>query len=243
MVVSSNALVLVDTNICIEREDPHLVRRNVRRLFELLTRSRVQYVVHPQTFDESSGDQNHEQKYFFISKLCCYPLLRSPPNPDNDSEFLIRVGRSSDESDRVDNALLYAVYKGAVAFLITEDRVKKTSIHAKAQKLGIKEKVLTVDEALKKLEEQSHFDNVSFSWSEAFVDHTRDKVLGATVGFVGRSDELSHLRAVIDDPDVRAVVISGLLGVGKTRIALQATKHRQDDVVAIAPPIQDLLKI
>lgn len=188
--------------------------------------------MHPKTFDESSRGQKHEQKYFFISKLGCYPLLRSPPDPNNDDEFLNTVGRSSEKNDRVDNALLYAVYKGAVTCLITEDK----AIRAKAKKLGIKEKVITVDGALKILDQQSHFDNISFTWSEAFVDHTRDKVLGATVELIGRADEVNQLRALIEDQNVRAIVISGLPGIGKTRITLKATEYRQDDVLAIAPP-------
>lgn len=232
MVASSKALVLLDTNICIARENSHLVKRNVRRLFEHLARLRVNYVVHPKTFDESSRGQKPEKKYFFISKLGCYPLLRSPPDPNNDDEFLNTVGRSSKKSDRVDNALLYAVYKGAVTCLITEDK----AIRAKAKKLEIKEKVITVDGALKILDQQSHFDNISFTWSEAFVDHTRDKVLGATVELVGRADEVNQLRSLIGDQNVRAIVISGLPGVGKTRITLKATEYRQDDVLAIAPP-------
>lgn len=232
MVASSKALVLLDTNICIAREDPLLVKRNVRQLFEHLARLRVNYVVHPKTFDESSRGQKHEQKYFFISKLGCYPLLRSPPDPNNDDEFLNTVGRSSEKSDRVDNALLYAVYKGAVTCLITEDK----AIRANAKKLRVKEKVISVDGALKILDQKSHFDNISFTWSEAFVDHTRDKVLGATVELVGRADEVNQLRSLIEDQNVRAIVISGLPGVGKTRITLKATEYRQDDVLAIAPP-------
>jgi hypothetical protein len=232
LVASSKALVLLDTNICIAREDPLLVKRNVRQLFEHLARLRVNYVVHPKTFDESSRGQKHEQKYFFISKLGCYPLLRSPPDPNNDDEFLNTVGRSSEKSDRVDNALLYAVYKGAVTCLITEDK----AIRANAKKLRIKEKVISVDGALKILDQKSQFDNISFTWSEAFVDHTRDKVLGATVELVGRADEVNQLRSLIEDQNVRAIVISGLPGVGKTRITLKATEYRQDDVLAIAPP-------
>jgi len=230
----SNTLILIDTNVCIEREDSHLVSSNVRILFERLARLQIPYVVHPQTFNESRSNPGHEQKYFFISKLCCYPLLRSPPNPDNDDTFLNIVGRSEDE--RVDNALLYAVYKGRVSSLITEDKAQKTSIHAKAQKLKIQNKVLTVDRALQVLDEQPRFDNISFTWVEAFVDHTRNKVLGATVELIGRDEELRQLRSLVDGQDTQAVVVSGLPGVGKTRLALHATEHRQNDVIAIAPP-------
>jgi hypothetical protein len=241
LVTPSNKLALVDTNVCIEREDTHIVASNVRRLFERLARLQIPYVVHPQTFNESRSNPNHEQKYFFISKLCCYPLLRSPPNPDDDNTFLNIVGRPSEgsehfDNERVDNALLYAVYKGAVSCLITEDKVQKKSIHAKAKKLKIQKKVLTVDRALEIFDERPRFDNISFTWVEALVDHIRDKVLGATVELIGRGKELGQLRSLVDDQDVQAVVISGLPGVGKTRLALHASEHRQDDVIAIAPP-------
>ncbi|MEM2180334.1 MAG: hypothetical protein QXP32_05925 [Nitrososphaeria archaeon] len=54
------------------------------------------------------------------------------------------VGLPSNVNEDVDNKILYAVYKNAVDFLITEDK----EILDKSLKLNIKNKVLSIDEAL-----------------------------------------------------------------------------------------------
>lgn len=77
-----------------------------------------------------------------------------------------------------------------------------------------------------------YFATGSFStWQEAKRRHTEAKVFGGAVKLVGRGDELAALRGLVDDPDVRAIVLTGPHNIGKSRLALEATGHRFLDVV------------
>ena len=80
-----------------------------------------------------------------LSKIRTYPLLDRPPNPNTDLEYLNTVKSEVADNKAIDNAILYAVYKDAVDFLITEDR----GIHKKALKLGIDDRVLLINDALR----------------------------------------------------------------------------------------------
>lgn len=75
-------------------------------------------------------------------------MLESPPNPLEDDNYLDLVGKTDNEHEIVDNHILFAVYKNAVDFVITEDR----SIHKKASRLGIEDRVFSLEDALTTLE-------------------------------------------------------------------------------------------
>ena len=52
---------------------------------------------------------------------------------------------------------------------------------------------------------------------------------------------MSRLRSLVDDPRVRVIVLSGPHDMGKSRLALEATRHRPHDVVqALDPRSMDL---
>jgi hypothetical protein len=77
-----------------------------------------------------------------------------------------------------------------------------------------------------------YFATGSFStWQEARRRHTEAKVFGGAVTLVGRGDELAALGGLVDDPDIRAIVLTGPHNIGKSRLALEATPHRFLDVV------------
>jgi hypothetical protein len=79
-----------------------------------------------------------------LSKIGAYPLLEMPPVPEEDPKFFNIIERDHEVHDLIDNHIIYAVYKDAVDFLVTEDR----DIHKKAIKLGIDNRVLLIAEAL-----------------------------------------------------------------------------------------------
>lgn len=140
--------ILIDTNIIIDREDNKIISKNLQRVLNILNRERVQILIHPLSKDEINRDKNLERKSISLSKLSTYPLLESPPNPFEDTNYLNLVGKTDNEHEIVDNHILFAVYKNAVDFVITEDR----GIHKKASKLGIEERVFTLEDALTTLE-------------------------------------------------------------------------------------------
>jgi hypothetical protein len=101
-------------------------------------------VLHPSSTEDLQRDSNERRKNIMSSKLKAYPFLESPPNPDEDPHYLELVGMGTKDNDKIDNKILYSIYKDAVDFLITEDR----GIHKNSGKLGINERILLIDEAI-----------------------------------------------------------------------------------------------
>lgn len=136
--------VLFDTNVLISRENYHILPENLQELVRILNSLGVVVLVHPRSMDEIKRDRNEERKKIALSKFQTYPLLESPPDPRADKHFLGIVGIPFTVNDYVDNALLYAVHKDAVDFLISEDG----GIHNKALRLNLEDRVLSSEEAL-----------------------------------------------------------------------------------------------
>ncbi|MDI6897159.1 hypothetical protein [Methanocella conradii] len=96
-----------------------------------------------------------------LSKIKSYPILEHPPLPDNN--FINLLGNPHlDDHLKIDIQMLYAVYKNAVHYFITEDK----EIHRFATKLRINDKVLDISTAL-----------VNFSvYDVKLLDHFRVKL-------------------------------------------------------------------
>src|SRR5207245_5370622 len=79
-----------------------------------------------------------------MSKVGSYSLLESPLDSMVGTGFIERIGSPSNPNDEVDSAILYAVYRDAVDYLITEDK----NVRKKAEKAGLRNRVLSIREAL-----------------------------------------------------------------------------------------------
>jgi hypothetical protein len=83
----------------------------------------------------------------------------------------------------------------------------------------------------------AYFANTAFkTWEEANRSHRSQKRFGSSVDFTGREQEIDRLRQMIDDPQIRVIVLSGSHDVGKSRLALEATGHRKNNVVVALDP-------
>ncbi|MBI1745383.1 MAG: hypothetical protein HYR55_02205 [Acidobacteria bacterium] len=83
----------------------------------------------------------------------------------------------------------------------------------------------------------AYFTRESFkTWQEAYQAHQSQKHNGADVELTGREGELNRLKLLVDDPRVRVVVLTGPHDVGKSRLALEATRHRPHYVVQALDP-------
>jgi len=143
--------ILLDTNVYIYREDNRIISNNLQALARILNKMKTDILIHPLSIEELKGDKNEERRKVILSKVHSYRLLESPPVPSNDHKYLDKVNWSKHGKDRVDNSILYAVYKDAVDFLITEDR----GIHEKAKNLGIDNRILLIDDALEIFEKNA----------------------------------------------------------------------------------------
>lgn len=74
------------------------------------------------------------------------------------------------------------------------------------------------------------------TWEEAYRTHRLQKLFGSNIDLVGREEELIRLKSFADDSRVKVVILSGGHDIGKSRLALEATKHRPYDVVLALDP-------
>lgn len=148
--------VLLDTNIFIYREDDHVISENLQELLRILSATKADIIIHPSSIEDLQRDSNERRKDIMSSKLKAYPFLESPPNPDEDTLYLELVNIGTKNNDKIDNKILYSIYKDAADFLITEDR----RIHKKAGKLGMNERILLIDEAIQIFKSYIHREKV-----------------------------------------------------------------------------------
>lgn len=74
------------------------------------------------------------------------------------------------------------------------------------------------------------------TWEDAYQAHRSKKRFSFDADLVGRESELDRLRALIDNSAIRAIIVSGPHDMGKSRLALEATKHRPQNVAVALDP-------
>lgn len=138
--------VLLDTNILIHREAPVVVRDNIGQLFNWLDRLGCVKCVHPVTAGEIGQHQDARVRRSFQAKIAAYHVLQTP------AAMTPSVQALSDETDttqndRNDSIILNELYVQRVDMVITEDR----GLTRKADRLGIGDRVFTIDGFLEKV--------------------------------------------------------------------------------------------
>lgn len=136
--------ILIDTNIFIYREANNKIMANIQNFHALANQLGIQIVVHPRSRNEIEKDSNRKRREISLSKFETYPILKDVPDPKNDTTFYSLLGYSAKSTDYIDDNILYAVYRNAVHLLVTEDK----KMLRKAEKLGIRNKVLSSGEAV-----------------------------------------------------------------------------------------------
>lgn len=137
-------IVLFDTNVLIQREDNNILSDRLTNLLNMMGKLRYQPHVHDVSYLDISNDKDIQRREVNKSKLNAYPRIGKNPLCQNDDVFHNIVGKPSKSNDEIDNHMLYAVYKNAADYLITED----IAMLNKAEKLGIDNKVLSINQAI-----------------------------------------------------------------------------------------------
>lgn len=143
--------VLIDTNILIPLEDtgreldPRMAE--MRRLSQ--QNGHVLYI-HSSQKEDIARDPDERRREIVSSRLRQYQEIPSPPKL-TDAELEEYGWTQKNENDRIDNLLLHAVCRGAVHFLITNDK----KIHANARKAKIQEHVHYLDQFVAYLRTQT----------------------------------------------------------------------------------------
>tara|TARA_Y100000815_G_scaffold40068_1_gene32985 strand:+ start:669 stop:2174 length:1506 start_codon:yes stop_codon:yes gene_type:complete len=143
--------ILIDTNILIELEDNRVITETFAKFYRIANTNDCTIFYHPKAIPiDVSRDKNNERKNIIISKLNKYQSLQDYAKPTTEFNSKFKNNKINDE---IDNKQLFQLEKGFVDFFVTQDN----GIHKNAKKINLEDKVLTIDQALKMLEEQFTF--------------------------------------------------------------------------------------
>lgn len=139
--------ILIDTNLFIPLEQPAPeLDAGLASLVRLAGEHGHQIILHPASVEDIHRDDNADRKAINLAKVAKYPQLESPPVPT--SEELASLGLTdSNDNNRVDNRILFAIYRDAANLLVTED----VKIHRKAGRLGLSARVHYTQQAVEAL--------------------------------------------------------------------------------------------
>lgn len=137
---------LLDTNIIIHREANKMINQDIGILYRWLDRAKYIKCVHSLTISEIQKYKNRETVETFQVKLDSYELI-DIPSPLQEEVLAISEEIDVNGNDKNDTQLLNEVFVGRVDILITQDK----KIRTKAEKLGIGDKVFSIDSFLEKI--------------------------------------------------------------------------------------------
>lgn len=216
--------LLIDTNVLIpleptSQQDTCAETPAAIELHRLAMSSEVPLVIHPIQQTDLSQDRDIRRQAMRIQLARKYPDIPSAPRPD--SELIHDVGSPAPGSnDWVDAHLLAAVKCHAVSFLISHDR----RLLRKARKLGIEERVISVDQACALLRPR----NVAIPSALPSIrfDHCHNLDLADAIFDGFRSDYPEF------DQWFRQKCLAGF--AGKSRLAVVATLAGKKELAGLA---------
>ncbi|MDR1973849.1 MAG: hypothetical protein LBQ31_04150 [Bacteroidales bacterium] len=191
---------LLDTNIVIHRETPNVRNLSIGTLFKWLDKARYAKCVHSVTIEELNKNSNIETRNSFNAKIQSYEILQmvAPLRQE-----VVAVSNEIDitENDKNDTILLNEIYSDRVDILISEDK----KIHLKAQRLGIEDKVYTIDSFLEMIVsefpdlidynvlavKQEYFGNINLS--DPFFDSLKEDYPGFEKWFNKKAEEKAYI--------------------------------------------------
>lgn len=137
--------LLLDANILIHREARTVVRSDIGTLFRWIDQLHYEKWIHPGSLEEITKHADPEVVRTLEIKLGSYSVLKTtaPDTPE------ITEIRSSDKTpnDEVDTSLVAELLAERVDAIISEDR----GVHRKAARLGLINRVFTIDAFLEKV--------------------------------------------------------------------------------------------
>lgn len=145
--------VLLDTNIFIYREGEHELTEEMKLLAKILLDSnQYKLRIHPLTLKELGKIKDEGRRNACLSRASIYTKLSSPPV--RPTSMLSIIGSESKENDFIDNCILHAIVSECADYLITND----FDVIRKANVLGIKDRVLSINDAISMFREKEILD-------------------------------------------------------------------------------------
>lgn len=136
--------ILLDTNIIIPLEDTSkTLDSSFAELRKLSAEQHHCLYIHPMQLEDINRDKNQNRRKIVLSRLKQYSQIENPPILSDQECNELGLSQSND-NDKVDNNVLFALYRGAVHLLVTNDE----DIHRKASKIGLQDKVYRLEQFL-----------------------------------------------------------------------------------------------
>ena len=136
--------ILIDTNILIPLEDTaRLLDPSLAQLCRLSEANGHVLYTHPSQQEDINRDRDEQRRRIVLSRLEQYQIIPAPPQL-SDAELQQYGWKEDSDNDRIDNLLLHALCRGAVHFLVTNDK----GIHRKARQAQVQEQVHHLDQFL-----------------------------------------------------------------------------------------------
>lgn len=134
--------ILLDTNIIIPLEDTSkILDSSFAELRKLSAEQSHCLYIHPMQLEDINRDKNQERREIVLSRLKQYSQIENPPILSDQECHELGLSQSND-NDKVDNNVLFALYRGAAHLLVTNDE----GIHRKASKIGLQDKVYRLEQ-------------------------------------------------------------------------------------------------
>jgi predicted nucleic acid-binding protein len=191
---------LLDTNIIIHRETPHVRNLSIGTLFKWLDKAKYTKCIHKVTIDELNKNSNIETRNSFNAKIQSYEILQMVAPMKQE---VIDISNEIDvtENDKNDTVLLNEVFSNRVDILVSEDK----KIHLKAQRLNIEDKIYTIDSFLEMVVsefpdlidykvlavKQEYFGNINLS--DTFFDSLKEDYSGFEKWFNRKAEEKAYI--------------------------------------------------
>ncbi len=186
---------LLDTNICIYREDSRVVPDSLSEFLRAASEVNARILIHPISLTELGKDHDNARREMVLSKVAGYEQLTEPPAVT--PEYLMIVYGSSDATPVNDDMILASVARNAVDFLVTED----LGIHRKARALELGTRVIFTEEARNLLRELKKRGKIprppalkqipmyNVNLSDSFFDYFKEKYFDFEKWFSEKSAE------------------------------------------------------
>ena len=140
--------ILLDTNILIPLEDTsRILDSSFAELRKLSAEQQHCLYIHPIQLQDINRDKNVERRNIVKSRFAQYTQIENPPVLSEKECSDLGLNQAN-ENDKVDNNVLFALYRGAVHILVTNDE----GIHRKASKIGIQDKVYRLEQFIQFLQ-------------------------------------------------------------------------------------------
>lgn len=206
--------ILIDTNILISLEDTaRTLDPSLAKMRRLSDQNGHVLFIHPAQTRDIRRDQNDNRRAIVLSRLDQYQQIPSPPSL-SEVELQEYGWRQSNENDQIDNLLLHALCRGAVHFLVTNDK----GIHKKARAAQVQEQVHRLDQFLAFLRSQSTTEQPppfgiqerylhEFDVHQPFFDSLRDGYDGFNGWYLRSAGNHRKTWCVSDNGSLKAICI------------------------------------